>query len=77
MKTRCRHYKAWVAGLMEWCYECGAFRSLVLRDGNLCADSTWCRPVGKNGEDPWYGWVSASRAMKRMRNENQKKVRDD
>ena len=55
---------------MEWCYECGAFRVLKIKDGNLCVDSTWCRPVGNGGVNPWHRWVMANEVMMRRRNEN-------
>lgn len=55
---RCRHNKSWFIanGLIEWCYECGAFRRLSRIEGerNLVYPSgIWIKPVGKGGENPF------------------------
>lgn len=52
----CRHYHTWIiaGGYWEWCYECGAVRELRPFGTNSCAPhSTWVRPVGRNGENPY------------------------
>lgn len=56
MKT-CRHNKSWLiaCGMVEWCYECGAFRKMNRIEGELNAVyplSVWIKPVGKGGENP-------------------------
>ena len=67
MKTQCRHYKSLILGQYEWCYQCGAFRRLDVMDHSLAVDSTWCRPTGVNGQNPWDEWQKNNAAMKKAR----------
>lgn len=58
---RCRHRDSWIVfgGLAEWCYRCGAWRKLKPVKGSaaqLESASTWVRPVGAEGENPWSTW---------------------
>jgi hypothetical protein len=67
--VRCRHRQSWLLGgaMYEWCYECGAFRSLrPLRGNAVAADSPWCCPSGRDGANPWKKW-EARRATYRKR----------
>ena len=46
---RCKHKKSWIiaGGALEWCNDCGAFRSLapVSFKINVCTViSSWCHP---------------------------------
>lgn len=55
MKTeRCRHNKSWLiaCGLIEWCYECGAFRKMYPVKQDVYPLGIWIKPVGKGGENP-------------------------
>ncbi len=52
----CAHRRTWVVngGHGEWCYECGAFRALaVIRENQSAPRTTWVRPTGAGGENPW------------------------
>jgi len=54
--AKCRHNRTWMisGGYGEWCYECGAYRGLVRVGENASAPrTTWVRPVGKGGENPY------------------------
>jgi hypothetical protein len=53
---RCRHSRSWIlgSGHYEWCFECGAFRSLRQVSGHeSVAASLWCKPVGRGGDNPY------------------------
>jgi hypothetical protein len=65
MKKRCRHERnSWIIcyGEVEWCYACGAIRTLVSVDGTnqLRASSTWARPTGNSNKNPFTTWRKAS-----------------
>lgn len=56
MSAKCRHYGAWLMadGHIEWCYHCGAVRTL--RVISPCASVpaiTWVRPTGPGGKNPY------------------------
>lgn len=58
-KIRCRHNGSWIigGGTYEWCYECGAFRSLVEAGiAQITVTSPWCYPQGIGAENPWKAW---------------------
>lgn len=42
-------------GFLEWCYQCGAIREMKRADfvNTVRPASTWVRPVGKDGENPY------------------------
>jgi hypothetical protein len=59
MTDRCRHRNLWLiaGGSYEWCYQCGAIRTLRESGINqLMPSSPWCSPTGKDGENPWSAW---------------------
>lgn len=54
--AKCKHRKTWMicGGFGEWCYECGAFRGLrQVAENSFAARTTWVRPVGVGGENPY------------------------
>ena len=56
MTTRCRHSSSWImaGGHIEWCYRCGAVRRLrKISPMASVPASTWARPVGPDGKNPW------------------------
>lgn len=67
----CRHRKAWVISGLEWCYQCGAFRRLGVDtvSHKLCVMSTWCKPTGTRGKNPYAAWQKANDAMSKRRAE--------
>ena len=61
-KVRCRHRDSWLllGGDLEWCYRCGAFRTLAHAEGNIVyPTSGWAKPVGPTGKNPWDKWDEA------------------
>lgn len=56
-RERCRHSGSWLlfGGRAEWCWQCGAYRSLGHGPvPNSCAPvSDWAYPQGRDGENPW------------------------
>lgn len=60
MKERCRHRNSWLlaGGLIEWCYECGAFRKMRRTNDLtiLAVGSCWAYPVGRGNPNPWNVW---------------------
>lgn len=70
MAERCRHRDSWLiaGGAYEWCYRCGAFRTLTAAsDGSnsVSSSSAWCYPVGPYGENPWDTWKKATEQLKK------------
>ena len=68
---RCRHSNhSWLisGGLIEWCYRCGAFRRMVITNGNTVSPSgAWARPSGPDGENPWDEYAKRDEAFKAKR----------
>lgn len=60
MPTRCKHRRSWLlfGGLLEWCYQCGAFRNMEATHGGnaIYPESPWCYPTGPNGDNPFNEW---------------------
>jgi hypothetical protein len=54
----CRHSGTWLIadGFYEWCYQCGAFRTMEKFGPNgVAPNSAWAIPVGKD-VNPWDDW---------------------
>lgn len=63
--SRCRHRNSWLllGGLVEWCYQCGAWRQLKANGLNsLAVVGPWCVPTGPNGENP-HEWFRKRKAQ--------------
>jgi hypothetical protein len=56
---KCRHRTSWILGSSyEWCYRCGAFRRLRATGlTSMVPVTTWCRPTGPNGDNPFGPWA--------------------
>lgn len=59
MSERCRHRESWLiaSGNYEWCYQCGAIRTM--RETGIAQVSPlspWCKPTGPRGDNPWAKW---------------------
>lgn len=68
-EQRCRHYGTWIisGGTAEWCYHCGAYRSLERLHGNTSTPLTqWVRPTGIGGENPWPMKMLKRQELKRQ-----------
>jgi hypothetical protein len=69
----CRHRKSWLIAdaSYEWCYECGAFRTMEPTGlATVSPNSPWACPNGGIGDNPWFKWkikADAWRARRRMR----------
>lgn len=65
----CRHRRSWIlGGLIEWCYECGALRRLImLSETSVAPGSPWCKPVGRGAENPWDEWLRRTEAYRKRR----------
>lgn len=64
---KCRHLHTWLLPYetIEWCYTCGAFRTLAhSRENIVYPTSGWARPTG-NEENPWEKWDKARTAYLR------------
>lgn len=65
--ARCRHRRTWLvaAGYMEWCYECGVFRTMEQTSATSCKPmSAWCVPVGAGADNPFDIWYRRSMAYR-------------
>ena len=61
MKERCRHERhSWLIadGYYEWCFVCGAFRSMkqVSGENAVTPSSKWCKPTGDKNNNPFNKW---------------------
>ena len=64
---RCRHSGTWLigGGFYEWCYECGAFRTMAKTGAaSLSPDSPWAYPKGP-GPNPWDDWLRRREAYRK------------
>jgi hypothetical protein len=55
----CRHRESWLiaGGAYEWCYQCGALRTMFESGiAQVTPTSPWCRPTGPKGVNPWSAW---------------------
>jgi hypothetical protein len=64
MSERCRHRDSWIigSGAYLWCYRCGALRRCQeTGPAQISPTSSWCKPVGPTGENPWDAWKRRDR----------------
>ena len=62
--SNCRHRGSWLlaGGIIEWCYECGAWRKMTERGmAQVDVASPWCYPSGVGSENPWGEWDARRR----------------
>ena len=55
----CRHRNSWLiaGGAYDWCYQCGALRTMFESGiAQVSPTSPWCVPTGPKGENPWFKW---------------------
>jgi hypothetical protein len=70
----CRHRNTWLiaGGYYEWCYECGGIRKMKVSAPNVCCpETTWCKPTGKDGDNPWGAWMKSTSLYKERQERKQ------
>lgn len=60
-KERCKHERnSWLiaSGYYEWCYVCGAIRTMEKMDkvNGVYPTSKWCKPTGDKENNPYDKW---------------------
>lgn len=60
-KAKCRHERnSWLIanGYYEWCFVCGALRTMRMTPDACVPTSKWCKPTGDRKNNPWEEWAS-------------------